>query len=349
MFLGGCQSGADAGKAGTDGAMTTPKGGDAAAVTLNGAGSTFVNPAMSKWAFEYNKQNPNITINYQSVGSGAGISQYQAGTVDFGATDAPVPDKDLATMPTPTLHIPVVSGAVVITYNVPGVTAALKFSPETLAGIFLGTIKTWNDPKIAADNAGVTLPAKPIAVCHRSDGSGTSYIFTNYLTAVSPEWKAGPGAGKSVDWPAGTGAKGNDGVAGLVKQTEGGIGYVELAFAIKGNLPYADVKNAAGTFVKPSIESVTAAEAGSVEALKKDVRAPIVNAAGKDAYPICGFTYVLVSKTPKDAAKGKALLDFLNWALNEGQGQISDLQYAPLPKEVVDLNKQALSEVQTGA
>jgi phosphate transport system substrate-binding protein len=318
-------------------------------VTLNGAGSTFVNPAMSKWAFEYNKANPNVVINYQSVGSGAGISQYQAGTVDFGATDAPLDDATLKTMPAPTLNVPVVSGAVVISYNVPGLTADLKLSPDAIAGIFLGTIKNWNDPKIAADNAGVNLPNTPIAVSHRSDGSGTTYIFTNYLAAVSPDWKKGPGVGKSVDWPVGTGGKGNDGVSQLVKGTPGGIGYVELAYAIKGSMPFADVKNASGEFIKPSPDATSLAVGGQIEALKKDVRTSVVNSPVKGAYPICGFTYVLVSTQPKDAAKAKALNDFLEWTQTDGQAMIADLQYAPLPKELVDMNKQALAGVQTGS
>ena len=316
---------------------------------LMGAGSTFVNPAMSKWAFEYNKKFPNITVDYQSVGSGTGISQYKAGTVDFGATDAPLNDKDLGDMPTPTLNIPVVSGAVVLSYNVPGITADIKLSSDAVAGIFLGTIKNWNDPKITADNAGVTLPNTPITVCHRSDGSGTSFIFTNYLAAVSPAWKSGPGIGKTVSWPVGLGGKGNDGVAGLIKQTPGALGYVELAYAVQQKLPFADVKDAAGDFVKPSVDSTTAAVAGQTDALKKDVRTSIVNSPAKGAYPICGFTYVLVSKGMKDAAKAKALVDFLNWTQTDGQTMISDLQYAPLPKDLVDMNKTSLDQVVAAA
>ncbi|MEA2553450.1 MAG: phosphate transport system substrate-binding protein [Fimbriimonadaceae bacterium] len=319
------------------------------AVTLLGAGSSFVNPAMSQWAESYKQVRPNVTINYQSVGSGGGISQYQAGTVDFGATDAPLADKDLAGMTTPTTHVPVVAGAVVLAYNVPGVATDLKLSPAAVAGIFLGTVKSWNDPAIAADNAGVNLPNTPITICHRSDGSGTTYIFTNYLAAVSPAWKNGPGVGKSVNWPAGTGGKGNEGVTGLVKQTQGSIGYTELAYAIQTKLPYASLKNAAGEFVKPSVESTTAAVAGQAEALKKDVRTTIVNSPAKGAYPICGFTYVLVSKAPKDAAKGKALNDFLLWAIKDGQALIVPLQYAPLPTDLVTINEQALSQVQTGS
>ena len=302
---------------------------------------------MSKWAFEYNKQFPNVTIDYQSVGSGTGISQYKAGTVDFGATDAPLDDKDLAEMPTPTFHVPVVSGAVALSYNLDGVSNDLRLSPDAIAGIFLGTIKNWNDPKITADNPGVNLPATPITVCHRSDGSGTSFIFTNYLAAVSPAWKAGPGVGKSVAWPVGLGGKGNAGVAGLIKQSPGSIGYIELAYAVQNKFAYADVKDAAGDFVKPSVESTAAAVTGQIEALKKDIRTTIVNSAAKGAYPICGFTYVLVSKAPKDAAKSKALVDFLNWTQDSGQSMISDLEYAPLPKDLADMNKTALGQVAT--
>lgn len=345
--LAGCGSGQPSGTT-----TTTITGGavaGGATEKIMGAGSTFVNPAMSKWAFEYNKKFPNVTIDYQSVGSGTGISQYKAGTVDFGATDAPLNDKDLADMPTPTLNIPVVSGAVVVSYNVPGLTADLKLSPDAIAGVFLGTVKNWNDPKIAADNAGVTLPNTPITVCHRSDGSGTSFIFTNYLASVSPAWKSGPGIGKTVSWPVGLGGKGNDGVAGLIKQTPGALGYVELAYAVQQKLPYADVKDVAGDFVKPSVDSTTAAVAGQVDTLKKDIRTSIVNSPAKGAYPICGFTYVLVSKGMKDQNKAKALVDFLNWTQTEGQTMISDLQYAPLPKDLVDMNKTSLDQVVTTA
>lgn len=331
------------GDGGPSSTTTTGTTAQAASINLTGAGSTFVNPAMSKWIDEYKKTNSSVDINYQSVGSGAGISQYQAGTVDFGATDAPVPDKDLKDMPE-TLQMPVVSGAVALTYNLKGVTS-LKLSPDAIAGIFLGTIKMWNDPKIAADNAGVTLPGKAIAVSHRSDSSGTSYIFTNYLAAISPTWMSGPGVGKTVTWPVGSGGKGSDGVAAVVKQTEGGIGYVELAYAIKNGMGVAEVKNASGEFIAPSIDSTTAAVAGKVADLKKDVRMTVVNSSAKGAYPICGFTYVLVAKKPTDATKSKAIIDFLNWSMDSGQTMITDLQYAPLPKEVVDMNKQSLSQV----
>ncbi len=343
----GCGSGTQTADSTTTTGSTTATSGTPE--KLMGAGSTFVNPAMSKWAFEYNKKFPSVTIDYQSVGSGTGISQYKAGTVDFGASDAPLNDKDLADMPSPTLNIPVVSGAVVLSYNVPGLTADLKLSPDAVSGIFLGTIKNWNDPKITADNPGVTLPSTPITVCHRSDGSGTSFIFTNYLAAISPAWKSGPGIGKTVPWPAGLGGKGNDGVAGLITQTPGSLGYVELAYAVQKKLAFADIKDAVGDFVKPSVESTTAAVIGETEALKKDVRTSIVNSPAKGAYPICGFTYVLVSKGMKDANKAKALVDFLNWTQNDGQTMIADLQYAPLPKDLVDMNKASLDQVVAAA
>lgn len=346
----GCGSGTDSGATTTTTTGTTATASATGRpVKIMGAGSTFVNPAMSKWAFEYNKQFPNVTIDYASVGSGTGISQYKAGTVDFGATDAPLNDKDLADMPNPTLNVPVVSGAVVVSYNLEGVSGDLKLSPDAIAGIFLGTIKNWNDPKITADNPGVNLPSTPITVCHRSDGSGTSFIFTNYLSAVSPDWKKGPGVGKTVAWPVGLGGKGNDGVAGLIKQTPGALGYVELAYAVQNKLSFADVKDLAGDFVRPSVDSTSAAVAGQVDALKKDVRTTIVNSPAKGAYPICGFTYVLVSKGMKDAAKAKALADFLNWTQDSGQTMISDLQYAPLPKDLVDMNKASLAEVTSAA
>ena len=336
--LAGCGSGSQTAST-TTGTSTTTSGGST--INITGAGSTFVNPAMSKWIDEYQKSNPSVTINYQSVGSGAGIAQYQAGTVDFGATDAPVNDADLAKMP-PTIQVPVVAGPDVLIYNLPGVTS-LKLSPDTIAGIFLGTITKWNDPKIVADNAGTNMPDTPISVSHRSDGSGTTYIFTNYLSSVSTAWKSGAGAGKTVNWPVGTGGKGNDSVAGLVKSTPGGIGYVELAYAIKGSLPFADVKNASGQFVKASPDSTQAAIAAQMDALKKDVRTPIVNSSAKDAYPICGFTYILLAKNPTDAGKAKALTDFVNWTMDSGQTMISDLQYTPLPKDLVSMNKQALA------
>ena len=339
-LLAGC------GCSGTSGPGNTATNGGSTSVAITGAGSTFVNPAMSKWAYTYGEQHPGTTINYQSVGSGAGIAQYKAGTVDFGATDAPLSDKDLAEMPTPTIHVPVVSGCVVLAYNVPGIGNGLKLSGDVIADIFLGKIKKWNDPRIASQNADLKLPSTPIAVAHRSDGSGTSYIFTDYLCAVSPEWKAGPGLGKTVNWPTGVGGKGNEGVAGLVKQTPGGVGYVEFAYAIQAKLSYGPVKNKSGEYVQPSIESTSAAANAAADKLKLDVRTSIVDGDAMDAYPIVGFTYVLLSKEPKDAAKSQAVIDFLTWALGEGQKTSAELQYGPLPQSIADLNLQALKSIQ---
>ncbi len=338
----GCGSGPDAPK--TDDKPGATNAASATPITITGAGSTFVNPAMSKWAFAYHEKNPNITINYQSVGSGKGISQYQQGTVDFGATDAPLSDKDAATMPAPTLNLPIVSGAVAIAYNAPGVTD-LKLSPEVLADIFLGKIKTWNDPKIAADNAGAKLPATNITVCHRSDGSGTTFIFTDYLSTISADWKAGPGTNKSPNWPVGVGGKGSEGVAGLVKSTPGGIGYVELAYAIQTKMDFASLKNAAGKFIKPSPEATTAAADGFLGDMKNDIRKSIVNSPAPDAYPIAGFTYILVSTKPANADKSKAMIDFLKWCMADGQAMAKELQYAPLSPAIVELNSKALEGV----
>ena len=320
-------------------------GAPAPEVTLNGAGSTFVNPAMSKWAYQYNIDHPNVTINYQSVGSGAGISQYKAGTVDFGATDAPLSDSDLATMPAPTIHIPVVAGCVVLAYNIPGVNSGLKLDSDAVAGMFLGKIKNWNDPKITSLNPDLKLPSTAITIAHRADGSGTSFIFTDYLCSVSTAWANGPGKGKSINWPAGVGGKGNEGVAGLITQTPGCIGYVEFAYAIQAKMAYATLKNQAGAFVAPSIDSTSAAANAAADNLKQDVRTSIVNGNSQDAYPIVGFTYLLVSKTPKDPAKAKALNDFLTWCLGDGQKMSADLEYGPLPQSVQDLNNQALQSV----
>ncbi|MBS1726100.1 MAG: phosphate ABC transporter substrate-binding protein PstS [Armatimonadetes bacterium] len=323
---------------------TTAKG-TGESVALNGAGSSFVYPAMSAWIFQYQKDNPGITINYQSVGSGAGIAQYKAGTVDFGASDAPLSDKELADMPSPTVQIPVVSGCEVLAYNLPDVKEGLKLSSDVLADMYLGKITKWNDPKIASQNPELKLPDTAITIAHRSDGSGTTYVFTDYLSAVSPEWKSGPGMGKTVNWPVGIGGKGNDGVAGLIKQTPGCIGYVELAYAVQAKLTYGPLKNKSGEYVMPSVESTSASANAAADALKKDIRVSIVDGASKDAYPICGMTYVLMSKAPKDKAKAKATLDFIEWALGPGQKMSAGLQYGALPDSVVELNKTALSEV----
>lgn len=316
-----------------------------AAQNLTGAGATFPYPLYSKWFDAYSRAT-GVRINYQSIGSGGGMQQLKNGTVDFGATDAPLSNTEIAGMPGAVVHIPTVAGAVAVVYNVRGMGTGLRLDGATLGNIYLGRIRKWNDPAIAALNPGKRLPAQSIAVAHRSDGSGTTNIFTNYLKAVSPEWNTKVGAGKSVDWPTGVGGKGNDGVAGVIKQTPGGIGYVELAYAKQNKIPYASVKNAGGQFIEPNVESVTAAAQASLAALQKDIRAPIANAAGAQAYPISGFTYILAYKQQKDAAKGQALKDFLKWSMTEGQTQAAALDYSPLPQELVALNEKTIDSIQ---
>jgi phosphate transport system substrate-binding protein len=303
---------------------------------LNGAGATFPYPIYSKWFSDYARET-GVRINYQSIGSGGGIRQLTEGTVDFGASDAPMTDAELAKVKTPVLHFPTVLGAVVVTYNVPGVSGALELSGPVLADIFLGKITKWSDSRIAALNQGVKLPSSDILVVHRSDGSGTTYIFSDYLSAVSPAWKSGPGKGKELSWPTGLGAKGNEGVAGQVKQMPGAIGYVELAYAKQNGLAFASIQNASGRFVAPTIESVTAAAAGATSSLPADTdyRISIVNAPGEDAYPISSFTYLLIYANQRDAKKGKALVDFLNWYLAKGEQSAASLDYAPLPPSIV--------------
>ena len=309
--------------------------GGSGSVSLQGAGATFPNPLYQKWLSEYGKLHSDLKIDYQSIGSGGGIKQLKEQTVDFGASDSPMSDADLKAAPGEILHIPTVLGAVVITYNLTGVGQSLRFSPEVVADIFLGKIKKWNDPKIAADNSGVTLPANDIVVVHRSDGSGTSAVFTDYLSKVSPEWKEKVGSGTSPSWPTGIGGKGNEGVTGQVKNTPNTIGYVELAYAVKNNLPVAHIKNAGGNFIEPSIDAVTAAASATAANMPDDLRVSITNAAGPQAYPISSYTYILVYKDQRDAAKGKALVDFLWWGIHDGEGFAKDLQYAPLPADVV--------------
>ena len=304
-------------------------------VSLQGAGATFPNPLYQKWLSEYGKLHPNVRIDYQSIGSGGGIKQIKEQTVDFGASDAPMKDEDLKSAPGDILHIPTVLGAVVITYNLAGVSQALRFSPDVLADIFLGKITKWNDARIAGDNPGVTLPSSALTVVHRSDGSGTSAVFTDYLSKVSGEWKEKVGAGTSPSWPIGIGGKGNEGVTGQVKNTPNTIGYVELAYAVQNKLPVAHIKNASGNFIEPSIDAVTAAASEASAATPEDLRVSITNAAGAQAYPISSYTYILVYKDQKDAAKGKALVDFLWWGLHEGEAYAKDLQYAPLPADIV--------------
>jgi phosphate transport system substrate-binding protein len=316
-----------------------------AQTTLNGAGATFPYPMYSKWFSEYHKLHPDIEINYQSIGSGGGIRQVLAGTVDFGASDGPMTDEQLKEAKVKILHVPTVLGAVVPAYNIPGVNAELKFTPEALAGIFLGKITSWNDKALTSANPGVNLPNQPIIVIHRSDGSGTTYIWTDYLSKVSSEWQSQAGKGTSVKWPVGLGGKGNEGVAGMVRQMPGAIGYIELIYAVQNNIPYGVVKNAAGTFVKASLESVTAA-AGSVQNMPADFRVSITNAPGKDAYPISSFTWLLIPAHSKDAAKGKILADFLNWMVEDGQRMTAQLTYAPLPQTVASKVKAEIKQVQ---
>jgi phosphate transport system substrate-binding protein len=315
-----------------------------AQTTLNGAGATFPYPMYSKWFSKYHDAHPDIQINYQSIGSGGGIRQVLAGTVDFGASDGPMSDEQLSQSKVKILHVPTVLGAVVPAYNVPGVTGEIKFTPEILAGIFLGKISNWNDKAIAAANSGVKFPDQAIVVIHRSDGSGTTFIFTDYLSKVSADWKGQAGAGTSIKWPVGLGGKGNEGVAGMIRQMQGSIGYIELIYAVQNKIPYGTVKNAAGEFVKASLDSVTAA-AASVKAMPADFRVSITNAPGKDAYPISSFTWLLIPAQSKDAAKGKIIADFLSWMVEDGQKMTAELTYAPLPASVAAKVKDAIKQV----
>jgi phosphate transport system substrate-binding protein len=321
------------------------------ALLINGAGATFPYPIYSKWFDVYHTKNPNFQFNYQSVGSGAGIKQVTEGTVDFGATDGPMNDDQLKAFQDKhsgvgILHFPTVLGADVPTYNIPGVTGALNFTPEALAGIFLGKVTKWNDPAIAGSNKGLTLPAADIIVVHRSDGSGTSYIWTDYLSKVSEEWKSKVSKGTSVNWPVGLGGKGNEGVTGLVKQTPNSIGYVELIYAVQNNIPYGSVKNSSGNFVKADLASVTAAAAGAAKSMPDDFRVSITDAPGKNAYPISSFTWLLIPQKFQDATKRDAIKGFLNWMLGEGQDSVETLSYAKLPKEVVAKEKKAINNIQ---
>ncbi len=315
-----------------------------AQTTLNGAGATFPYPMYSKWFSEYHKLHPDIQINYQSIGSGGGIRQVINGTVDFGASDGPMTDDMLKEAKFKILHMPTVLGADVPAYNVPGVSGDLKFTPEALAGIFLGKISKWNDKALTSANPGVNLPDKDIIVVHRSDGSGTTYIWTDYLSKVSSQWESQVGKGTSVKWPVGLGGKGNEGVAGSIRQLQGAIGYVELIYAVQNNITYGSVRNAAGNFVKASLESVTAA-AASAPKMPADFRVSITNAPGKDAYPISSFTWLLIPEQSKDPAKGKILADFLNWMVTDGQKMTAALSYAPLPEGVVQKEKEAIKQV----
>src|SRR5450759_5212642 len=328
------------------GAALALAGSPAAAQTiqLTGAGATFPYPIYSKWFSEYHKIHPNVQINYQSIGSGGGIRQIRERTVDFGATDGPM-TADQLQVALGILHFPTVLGADVPVYNIPGVTAELKFTGPLLADIFLGKITKWNDKAIAALNPGVKFPDMDIAVVHRSDGSGTTYIWVDYLAKVSPEWRKKVGVATSVKWPVGVGGKGNEGVAGQVKQQPGAIGYVELIYAIQNKIDYGTVQNASGRFVKASLESVTAAAAEAAKAMPKDFRVSITNAPGPDVYPVSSFTWLLVYQIPKDKVKGKILVEFMRGMLSEGQKYCADLGYAPLPKSVVAMEEATLARI----
>jgi phosphate transport system substrate-binding protein len=314
-------------------------------VQINGAGATFPYPIYSKWFSEYNKLHPDIAINYQSIGSGGGIRQLSNETVFFGASDGPMTDEQLKAAPGPILHFPSVLGANVPVYDIPGVTTELKFSGTVLANIFLGKVTKWNDPAITALNPGIKLPATDITVAHRSDGSGTTYIWVDYLSKVSPEWKEKVGVATSVNWPVGIGGKGNEGVAGLVKQTPGSIGYVELIYALQNKIDFGTVQNLEGEFSKASLQSITAAAAAASKAMPADFRVSITNAPGKGVYPVSSFTWLLFYQDPKDKPKGKVMVDFLKWALTDGQKYAGELGYAPLPKEVVALEMEAIKKI----
>ena len=322
-------------------------GAAAQTIQINGAGATFPYPIYSKWFSEYNKLHSNIQINYQSVGSGAGIQQVIKQTVFFGATDGPMTEEQQQSAPGKILHFPTVLGAVVPVYNIPNVTAELKFSGPLLADIFLGKVTKWNDPAIVKLNGGVTLPATDITVAHRADGSGTTYIWVDYLSKVSPEWKSKVGVSTSVKWPTGVGGRGNEGVASVVSQTPGAIGYVELIYALQTKTAYGAVQNMAGDFTKASVASVTAAAAAAAAQMPADFRVSITNAPGKGVYPISSFTWLLLYENAKDKAQAKTMVDFLKWALADGQKLAPELGYAPLPEAVVKLELAALAKVKT--
>jgi phosphate transport system substrate-binding protein len=315
----------------------------AVAQDITGAGATFPYPIYSKWFIEYSAAHPGVKINYQSLGSGAGIRQVTAGTVDFGAADVPMTDDQLSASKVKIVHIPTVLGAVVPIFNVKGVTN-LKLAPEVLADIYLGKLTTWNDPRLAKDNPGVSLPNEPIFIVHRAEGSGTTFIFTDYLSKVSPDWLSTAGKGAaSPNWPVGIGAKGNEGVAAMVRQVEGAVGYVELIYALQNNINYAWVRNASGAWLKATTEGVSAAAAGAK--IPADYRVSITNAPGKDAYPISSFTWLLIPNPPKNAANGAVIKDFLNWMLDKGEAETTNLHYAPLPPAVVTRVKTTIGQL----
>lgn len=316
-----------------------------AQLLINGAGATFPYPIYSKWFDEYTKVQPGVRFNYQSIGSGGGILMMRNQSVDFGASDAPVNDEQLKQMPGPIFHFPSVMGAVVLAYNLPDVKQKIRLTGTVIADIFLGKVVKWSDPEITQLNPGVTLPDDPIVTCHRSDGSGTTYIFADYLSKVSPEWAKKVGKGTSLKWPVGLGGKGNEGVTGLVQQTPGALGYVELIYALKNNIPFATVRNHDGNWVDASLGGVTAAAAGAASNMPADFRVSITDSSGPDAYPISSFTYLLIYKNERDKAKGEAIVKFLKWALTDGQKFAAPLEYGSLPQIVVDKEIAQISQV----
>jgi phosphate transport system substrate-binding protein len=322
-------------------------GGGGGSVKLQGAGATYPNPLYQKWISEYSKLNPNVRLDYQSIGSGGGQKQIKERTVDFGASDSFVSDQDMKSVPN-LLHVPMVLGAVVITYNLPSLSQPLRFSPDVVSDIFLGKIKKWDDARIKADNPGVNLPAADITVVHRSDGSGTTGVWTDYLSKISAEWKEKVGAGVSVNWPVGIGGKGNEGVTGQVKQTPNTIGYVELIYALQNNLPVGLIKNRSGNFIPASLESVTSAADGALQNTPDDLRVSITDSPGANSYPVSSYTYILVYKEQTDAAKGKALVDYLWWCIHDGEKFASDLKYAPLPDEIVKRAEAQINSITAG-
>ena len=328
------------------GAVTTGAGA-AGLVTLNGAGATFPYPLYSRWFAEYNRLHPDVRINYQSIGSGGGIAQVQKGTVDFGASDAPLSDAQLKDMGRPVVLIPTVAGSIAMSYNLPGVGSGLRLTPENIVDLYMGQITKWNDPKIVANNPSAKLPDMAVTIVHRSDGSGTTFHFTSFLSEVSKAWADKVGRSTSVEWPAGIGGKGNEGIAGLVKQTPGSIGYIELAYVVQNQLTYAVVKNRDGRWIAPSLSATTAAAAGGAAKMAQtnDVRVSIAYAPGANVYPIAGFTYLLVPQNQTDEAKGKALAEFLWWAIHDGEKDAPQLLYAPIPAPVVAINERILRTV----
>jgi len=322
-----------------------PVQGIAADLAINGAGASFPYPLYSKWFYEYSNANAGVKFNYQSIGSGGGINQITAGTVDFGATDAPMTEEEMGKLSGPILHIPTAIGAVAVIYNLEGIPSGLRLTQDLLAEIFIGKIKRWNDPKIFDLNKNLTLPNADIVIAHRSDGSGTTDIFTNYLSTVNADWRAKVGRGKSVKWPVGIGGKGNEGVAGLVKQTPGAVGYVELAYAKQNNLTTATLRNREGQFVDPTLAATSAAAAGIAKTMPADFRVSLVDTPGKEAYPIAGLTWLLVYKEQKNEAAGKALVQFLKWAIKDGQAMSEPLDYAQLPKPIADMVDSTLRQI----